>query len=134
MGRIVVVEDNPSNMKLAALLLRGAGHEVLQARDAESGLELIRAELPALVLMDVQLPGMDGLTATRILKDDPCLAHIPVIALTAQAMKGDDATMRAAGCDGYLPKPFHHREFLEMVDKMLAGTILADRTTRGELT
>lgn len=134
MSRIAVVEDNPSNMKLAALLLRGAGHEVLQARDAESGLDLIRAELPELVLMDVQLPGMDGLTATRILKTDPCLAHIPVIAFTARAMKGDDENMRAAGCDGYLSKPFHHREFLEIVEKMLAGTILKDRTTRGELT
>jgi len=123
MARIVVIEDNPANMKLATFLLHGAGHEVLQATDAESGLALIHAEMPALVLMDVQLPGMDGITATRQLKADPATAHIPVIALTSHAMKGDEETMRVAGCDGYLAKPFHHRELLGMVEKMLAGSV-----------
>jgi two-component system cell cycle response regulator DivK len=122
MTRIVVIEDNPANMKLAVFLLHSAGHEVLQAADAESGLALIRAKMPALVLMDVQLPGMDGLAATRQLKTDPAIAHIPVIALTSHAMKGDEATILAAGCDGYLPKPFHHKELMGMVEKMLAGT------------
>jgi two-component system cell cycle response regulator DivK len=122
MAKIVIIEDNPANMKLAAFLLHRAGHEVLQAADAESGLALIREHLPALVLMDVQLPGMDGIKATRRLKADPAIAHIPVIALTSYAMQGDEATMRAAGCDGYLPKPFHHRKLLAMVEKMLAGT------------
>jgi two-component system cell cycle response regulator DivK len=119
MSRIVVIEDNPANMKLTTFVLNSAGHEVLQATDAESGLALIRAEMPALVLMDVQLPGMDGLAATRQLKADPAIAHIPVVALTSYAMKGDGETMRAAGCDSYLPKPFHHRELLAMVNKML---------------
>ena len=119
MPRIVVIEDNPANMKLATFLLNSAGHEVLQATDAESGLALIRTEMPVLVLMDIQLPGMDGLTATRQLKADPLIAHIPVIALTSYAMKGDEETMRAAGCDSYLPKPIHHRELLALVDKML---------------
>jgi two-component system cell cycle response regulator DivK len=122
MAKIVIIEDNPANMKLAAFLLHRAGHEVLQATDAESGLALIREHLPALVLMDVQLPGMDGIKATRRLKADPATAHIMVIALTSHAMQGDEATMRAAGCDGYMPKPFHHRELLAMVEKTLAGT------------
>ena len=122
MSRIVIIEDNPSNMKLAVFLLNSAGHEVLQATDAESGLALIRAEMPAMVLMDIQLPGMDGLAATRQIKADPAIAHIPVIALTSHAMKGDEATILAAGCDGYLPKPFHHKELTEIVEKILAGT------------
>lgn len=120
MGKIVIIEDNSVNMKLVAFLLNKTGHEVLQATDAETGLALIRAELPALVLMDVQLPGMDGLAATRQLKNDPAIAHIKVVALTSHAMKGDQETIRAAGCDGYLPKPFHHRELVALVDKMLS--------------
>ncbi|MFY9329954.1 MAG: response regulator [Georgfuchsia sp.] len=119
MSRIVVIEDNPANMKLVIFLLHNAGHEVLQATDAESGLALIRAEMPALVLMDIQLPGMDGLAATRQLKTDSAIAHIPVVALTSYAMKGDEAAMRAAGCDSYLAKPFHHRELLALVHKIL---------------
>lgn len=123
MARIVIIEDNPANMKLAAFILSSAGHEALQAGDAESGMALIREHLPALVLMDVQLPGMDGIKATRQLKSDPATARIPVVALTAHAMKGDEESMRAAGCDGYLAKPVHHRELLGMVEKMLAGTV-----------
>jgi two-component system cell cycle response regulator DivK len=122
MSRIVVIEDNPANMKLVTFLLNNAGHEVLQATNAETGLALIRTEMPALVLMDIQLPGMDGLTATRQLKADPAIAHIPVVALTSHAMIGDGETMRAAGCDSYLPKPFHHRELLALVSKMLGET------------
>jgi two-component system, cell cycle response regulator DivK len=120
MAKIIIIEDKPTNMKLAVFLLQCAGHKVLQAMDAESGLLLISTEMPELVLMDVQLPGMDGLSATRWLKADPDLAHIKVVALTAYAMKGDGEAMRAAGCDGYLPKPFHYRNFLGMVDNMLA--------------
>ncbi|HIJ89940.1 MAG: response regulator [Desulfobulbaceae bacterium] len=119
MTKIVIIEDNPANMKLIVFLLNGAGYEVLPAVDAEIGLMLIREHLPTLVLMDVQLPGMDGLTATRLIKADPTIAHIPVVALTSHAMKGDEETMRDAGCDNYLPKPFHHQDFLAMVRKML---------------
>jgi len=119
MAKIVIIEDNPANMKLVAFLLHTAGHEVLQAVDAETGLALIRAEKPALVLMDVQLPGMDGLAATRRIKTDPAIMHIPVLALTSHAMKGDSETIRAAGCIGYLSKPFHHRELLALVNNML---------------
>ena len=119
MAKIVVVEDNPFNMKLTAFLLNSAGHQVLQAVDAEVGLSMIRENLPELILMDMQLPGMDGLAATRLLKASPELAHIPVIALTAHAMKGDEITIREAGCDGYLPKPFHHKELFELINKTL---------------
>lgn len=119
MARILIIEDNPANMKLATFLLISAGHEVLQAVDAESGLEQIHAKLPELVLMDVQLPGMDGLAATRRIKADPAIAHIPVIALTSHAMRGDEEAILAAGCESYLPKPFHHRELLELVNVML---------------
>jgi two-component system cell cycle response regulator DivK len=121
MTKIVVIEDNPFNMKLAAFLLHGAGYEVLQAVDAEAGLALIRAEQPMLVLMDVQLPGMDGIKATRMLKADPALAHIKIIALTAHAMNGDGESMLQAGCDGYLAKPFHRQEFLALVAQTLAA-------------
>jgi two-component system, cell cycle response regulator DivK len=89
MARILIVEDNPTNMKLASLLLRNADHTVLCAGDAETGLTLARTECPDLILMDIQLPGMDGLAATALLKKDPAAASIPVIALTAMAMKED---------------------------------------------
>lgn len=131
MAKIIIIEDNPANMKLAVFLLCSAGHEVLQATDAEAGLALIRAEMPSLVLMDVQLPGMDGLTATRLLRNDPSLAHIKVIALTAHAMKGDEEAMRTAGCDGYLAKPFHHREFLGVVNNMLEKLNIAATDLKG---
>ena len=119
MAKILVIEDNQANMKLATLLLRKAGHEVLQAVDAETGLDLIRELSPELVLMDIQLPGMDGLTATRLLKADPALASVKVIALTAHAMKGDEGTMLAAGCDAYLAKPLHHKELIRLIEIVL---------------
>lgn len=121
MARILVVEDNPANMKLALTLLQSAGHEVLSATDAEAGLMLARAEQPGLILMDIQLPGMDGLEATMQLKQDEATSSIPVIALTALAMKGDEARIRAAGCDGYIAKPMRYREFLATVAAQLAG-------------
>jgi two-component system cell cycle response regulator DivK len=119
MVKIVVIEDNLSSMKLASFLLNSAGYEVLEASNAKNGLELIRSQMPALVLMDVQLPGMNGLDATRQLKSDPNLTHIKVIALTAYAMSGDEEIMRAAGCDGYISKPIHRLDFLELVNRML---------------
>lgn len=124
MARILVIEDNVSNMKLATFLLESAGHTVLPVTDAEAGLALARAEKPDLVLMDIQLPGMDGLQATALLKADPETASIPVIALTALAMKGDSERIRAAGCDGYIAKPLAYREFLAEVDRFLPGVPL----------
>lgn len=119
MARILVVEDTPSNVQLARLVLEQAGHEVLLASDAPSGLELARGAHPDLILMDVQLPGMDGMSATRQLKQDPQTHDIPVLALTAFAMKGDAEKIRAAGCDAYLAKPFNFKELLEMIQRLL---------------
>jgi two-component system cell cycle response regulator DivK len=120
MARILIVEDNQANMKLAVLLLKKAGHEVLCAVDAESALTLARTDQPELILMDIQLPGMDGLAATALLKKDPATAAIPVIALTALAMKEDQERSQIAGCDGYIAKPLRYMELLATIDALLA--------------
>jgi two-component system cell cycle response regulator DivK len=119
MAKVLIVEDNPSNMTLAVFLLQSAGHTVLSATDAEAGLTLARDEQPNLILMDIQLPGMDGLEATVRLKQDDATCAIPVIALTALAMKGDEERIRAAGCDGYIAKPMRYQQFLATVAKQL---------------
>ncbi|MFQ5586092.1 MAG: response regulator [Thermodesulfobacteriota bacterium] len=117
--RILVIEDHPSNMKLVTRLLTKEGHEVLQATDGGSGVETAIREMPDLILMDIQLPGIDGLTATRLLKEDEKTGRIPIIALTAFAMKGDEQRMLDAGCDGYISKPIRYREFLDTVESFL---------------
>ncbi|MBT0623408.1 MULTISPECIES: response regulator [Pseudomonas] len=119
MAEILIVEDNEANMRLARLLLVNAGHSVLWAADAETGLTLAREKQPALILMDIQLPGMDGLAATRLLKQDPGTAHIPVIALTAMAMKEDREKTRLAGCDAYIIKPLRYKELYQTIDTLL---------------
>lgn len=119
MATVLVVEDNEANMTLAVTLLESAGHTVLSAVDAEIGLTLARDAQPDLILMDIQLPGMDGLEATVLLKSDDSTRDIPVIALTALAMKGDEARIRAAGCDGYIAKPMRYKEFLAIVATQL---------------
>jgi two-component system cell cycle response regulator DivK len=119
MGRILIIEDNPANLKLASLLLRNAGHTVLSAVDAETGLTLARADRPDLILMDIQLPGMDGLMATGLLKRDPVTAAIPIIALTAMAMKEDREKSQIAGCDAYIAKPLRYKELYEAIDGLL---------------
>jgi two-component system cell cycle response regulator DivK len=120
MAKVLVVEDNPANMKLVTFLLQSAGHVVLSATDAEAGLTMARGEQPNLILMDIQLPGMDGLQATLLLKRDDATRAIPVIALTALAMKGDEERIRAAGCDGYIAKPMRYQEFLATIAAQLA--------------
>lgn len=124
MAKVLVIEDNPANMTLATFLLQSAGHTVLAATDAETGLTLARSEQPDLVLMDIQLPGMDGLEATRWLKADPATRDIPVVALTALAMKGDEARIRAAGCDGYIAKPLAYKDFLATISSHLVKAAL----------
>jgi two-component system cell cycle response regulator DivK len=119
MARILVVEDNPANMKLANMLLHKKGHTVLCAVDAETGLTLARAEIPDLILMDIQLPGMDGLAATVLLKQDAATSAIPVIALTAMAMREDKEKTRQAGCDGYIAKPLRYQELYAAIDTLL---------------
>lgn len=124
MSKVLVIEDNPANMTLATFLLESVNHTVLSASDAETGLTLARAEQPDLILMDIQLPGMDGLQATGILKNDAATRLIPVIALTALAMKGDEERIRAAGCDGYIAKPLAYKEFLATIAEQLQQPVL----------
>ena len=112
---ILIVDDNATNLKLAQVLLAGEGYEVRTAADAEQALEVLRSFRPRLILMDIQLPGMDGLALTRQLKADPVLSDVTVVALTAYAMKGDDERAFAAGCSGYIPKPIDTRTFVEEV-------------------
>lgn len=119
MARILVIEDNAANMTLAKFLLESVGHSVISATDAEAGLTLAREEQPNLILMDIQLPGMDGLEATIRLKRDKATSAIPVIALTSLAMKGDEERIRAAGCDAYIAKPMRYQEFLAAVSGLL---------------
>ena len=125
MATVLVVEDNAGNMKLANFLLESVGHSVLTATDAEAGLTLARSERPSLILMDIQLPGMDGLEATALLKADDRTRAIPVIALTALAMKGDEERIRAAGCDGYIAKPIAYADFLAAIAAQLAAQLAA---------
>jgi two-component system, cell cycle response regulator DivK len=122
MARVLIVEDNPTNMTLAVFLLQSVGHTVLSATDAEAGLTLARDEQPNLILMDIQLPGMDGLEATVLLKRGDATRAIPVIALTALTMKGDEERIRAAGCDGYIAKPMRYKEFLAAIEAQLIRT------------
>lgn len=129
MTKILVVEDHPANMKLTILLLQKTGYGVLSAMDAETGLELAQTEQPDLILMDIQLPGMDGLIATALLKQNPATRTIPVIALTALAMKGDDDRCRNAGCDGYIAKPLHYQELLAEIEAQLTKRNSAPSST-----
>lgn len=121
MATVLVIEDNPVNMKLATLLLHKAGHSVLCAADAETGLTLARAEMPDLVLMDVQLPGMDGVAATAMLKHDPATARIPVIAVTALEMTSGQERSWAGGCDACVAKPLRYLELYAAINALLVG-------------
>ena len=127
MARVLVIEDNPANLKLATLLLKNAGHTVLSAVDAETGLTQARAEQPDLILMDIQLPGMDGLAATTLLKKDPETAAIPIIALTAMAMKEDQQKTFEAGCDAYITKPLRYKDLYEAILRLLAPPDARDK-------
>ena len=118
---ILIVEDNEKNLKLARDILQFRGYRTIEAGTAEEGIELARAERPDLVLMDVQLPGMDGVTALGHLRAEPTTAPIPVVALTAFAMKDDQERFLAAGFDGYLVKPINIREFPEQVQGFLGA-------------
>ena len=119
-AKILVVDDNPTNLKLVSDLLEFEGHEIFQAVDAEEAQILLAETLPELILMDIALPGMDGLTLTRKLKADERTRHIRIVALTAFAMKGDEQKAIDAGCDGYITKPIDTRKFPEQVVEFLA--------------
>jgi CheY-like chemotaxis protein len=113
--RVLLIEDNPMNMELATDLLEAAGYMVLKAERAEAGIAIAVEQQPNIILMDIALPGMDGLEATRRIKQDSRTAWIPVVALTASAMLGDDDRARSAGCCGYIAKPIDTRRFAKAV-------------------
>jgi two-component system, cell cycle response regulator DivK len=121
MTRVLVIEDNLVNMELATDLLEAYGYDVLHASSAEDGIQTARRERPDIVLIDIALPGMDGLTATGLLKQDRETSRIPVVALTAHAMHGDAERAAAAGCSGYITKPINTREFARSVAGILAN-------------
>jgi CheY-like chemotaxis protein len=112
---ILIIEDNKLNRKLITSLLSLKKYCVLEAEDAEAGIEIARRNMPDLILMDIQLPGMDGLAATRILKKDDHLKNIPIVAVTSYAMSGDEEKAIAAGCVGYITKPIETRKFLKSI-------------------
>jgi len=117
---LLVIDDNPQNLKLAALLFEGEGFAVRTAKNAEEAIEILSVFTPRVILMDVQLPGMDGLELTRRLKRDPKRRDIVVIALTAYAMKGDAEKALAAGCDGYVAKPIDIDTLPDLIRSFLA--------------
>lgn len=116
---ILIIEDNDKNLKLLRDVLQVKGYETIEATTAEEGLPLARAQRPALVLMDIQLPGIDGITAFRRLRSEPITEGIPVIAVTASAMTLDKAKIMQAGFDGYQPKPIRVKDFTEEVRRVL---------------
>jgi CheY-like chemotaxis protein len=116
---VLIIEDNPVNLELVLEILEPEGYEIQTAETAEQGLRLVALDRPALILMDLHLPGMTGYEATRALKADPATATIPVVALTAQAMRGDEDQARDAGCDAYLTKPLDTRAFRETLRRLL---------------
>jgi two-component system cell cycle response regulator DivK len=118
---ILIVDDNPTNLKLARVVLAAEGYEVRVAVDAEEALTMLAGFHPRLILMDLQLPGMDGLTLTRRLKEDPATSDVAILALTAYAMKGDEEKARQAGCDGYITKPIDTRTMAAVIAGVLAG-------------
>lgn len=119
--RILIVDDNPTNLKLVTYLVKAAGYEVETAGDADQAMATIAASRPALILMDLQLPGIDGLELTRRLKADPATRDIKIIAVTAYAMKGDQEKALAAGCDGYVTKPIDTRALPTLIAQTLGG-------------
>lgn len=125
--RVLIVDDNPINLRLATDVLEAADIDIIQAVDAEQAQTLLLEVIPDLILMDIALPGMDGLTFTRKLKADMRLRLVPIVALTASAMKGDDRKAIDAGCAGYITKPIDTREFPRQVRSFL----LAGRRTGG---
>ena len=112
MAKILVIDDTPSHMTLVAAVLEISAHMVLRAERAQQGIAIARRRQPDLVLMDIQMPGMDGMEATRVLKADAATRHIPIIAMTAFAMAGDRERVLAAGCEDYLTKPFSYKDLL----------------------
>jgi two-component system cell cycle response regulator DivK len=117
--RILVIEDEEDNRRIVRDLLTSVGYEIIEAMTGEEGIEAAATQLPGLILMDIQLPGLDGYEATRRIKANPALRHIPIIAVTSYALSGDDVKAFAAGCDAYISKPFSPRVLLAKVREYL---------------
>lgn len=120
--KILLVEDNPVNRRLAEFLLRSNGYQVVEASTSEEAFQLVKTERPDLILMDIQLRGMDGLGITKLLKENPETRDIPVLAVTSYAMKGDREKALAAGCAGYITKPIDKTSLLKQVANTLVET------------
>jgi two-component system, cell cycle response regulator DivK len=118
--RILVIEDQEDNRNILRDLLTSAGYAVIEAKNGEAGVQIAESERPDLILMDIQLPILDGYEATRRIKGNPALAAIPIIAVTSYALSGDEAKAKAAGCDGYVTKPFSPRQLLGEVREFLS--------------
>ncbi len=116
---VLVVEDNPTNLKLIQVILTRAGYYVQTAADADEALSVLKTFRPSIILMDLQLPGMDGLELTKLLKKNPVTKDVLIIALTAYAMKGDEEKALKSGCDGYITKPFDTRSLAKTVSSFL---------------
>lgn len=119
--RVLVIEDNPINMELAVALLEPQATEILQASSAREGIELAVAHVPDVIIMDIRMPEMDGITALALLRERDETRSIPVIAVTAHAMKEEEAEIREAGFDGYVPKPVHQDVFYAALNQALGG-------------
>ena len=120
-ARILLVEDDALSMKLMRDVLEAKGYAIVQATNGAAGLAIVREQLPNLIVMDIGLPVMDGVEVTRALKTDRDLASIPILAVTAYAMPGDEARMRSTGCDAFLTKPLSFSEFVSVVENLLVG-------------
>jgi two-component system, cell cycle response regulator DivK len=118
--RILMVEDTEDNRQIIRDLMESVGYDLIEAVDGAAGVAMAAEHRPDLILMDIQLPVMDGYEASRRIKADPELSHIPIIAVTSYALSGDEAKTRAAGCDGYLAKPFSPRQLLAKMNEFLA--------------
>ena len=130
--KVLIVEDNPLNMRLIDMTLRGKGYTLLKATDGEEALDVAIRERPELIIMDLQLPKMSGLEVTRKLRQTPAFSHIPIIAITAYAMKGDEEKAIDAGCDAYLSKPINTHELPGVVAKMLLQRQKITTSTQGD--
>jgi CheY-like chemotaxis protein len=117
--KVLVIEDNELNMKLVRGLLSLEDYTMLEATDAEAGIKMAMQHRPDIILMDIQLPGMDGLEATKIINADDDLKEIPIVALTSYAMQGDEEKAELAGCSGYLTKPIDTRSFLDSISRII---------------
>jgi two-component system, cell cycle response regulator DivK len=121
--RILVIEDQEDNRRIVRDLLTSVGYEIIEAVTGEDGVTAAATHIPDLILMDIQLPGLDGYDATRRIKANPALRHIPIIAVTSYALSGDDIKAFEAGCNGYVSKPFSPRALLAKIREFLQDTV-----------